>query len=369
MTGRPALTLVGPPPQVAGRRALEFIRWAVEHHGLDGGEPGKVVIHKTQVALAAAYYRKVSERTVSWYLGQLRSVGVVLSRGPIAVDVELLEELTGAGWVTGARSRAPVSRNTSPAYESAAEAPIGMSELLAQRAEQTARLAQLQAEIALTDVAIVRAVEAGERRGMSASIVRGSANPGLADSRKTRGKLADQEGRKVDLNPLPSFPDSLAANRDRGSANSPRIEAEWSSGESGRIPLAEIDELVEPLRALCRATKRPDHLDANGRATLAALGRDVIETGLENFIPEVEADLSIHSPVRLFVHRAQRGDPDTFNVRRSANQGSAGRADPEPAAIVIYHCESCGGSGTIHSSKTSDGRSRPCSCRPARGKP
>lgn len=89
---RPALAVVRPPAR-AGRRAVEFIQWAVDAYGSPSLDSRAVVIGRSQASLADDAGR--SAGTVAGYLRELRDAGVVRGSRPIVVDTAALPGWSG----------------------------------------------------------------------------------------------------------------------------------------------------------------------------------------------------------------------------------------------------------------------------------
>jgi hypothetical protein len=337
---RPALALVQPTPR-PGRRALEFIRWAIDAFGQPGTRPETVIVPRSQTALGLAHEDIDSQGTVSWYMRQLRHAGVVVGTRPVVVDLDTLDQL--AGEPTSGLSDLDTGQTQFEPPEPASEHAGDVAELLAQRAEQQARLAQLQAELALTDVALARAAARAGTADSPTGGVREFANAGLANSRIDResreSAFANQEGRKVDLDHPPSFLDPSFANRARETREDSRTDDDETDQEEAPLTLDEVDEIVEPLRALCRETCRPDRLDNRGRRKLAQLGRKALTAGVETFCREVASDAAIRKPMGVFVRRGEHRDPETFTSQsRSTVRRPGGRHDDDCL---------CGGTGVL----------------------
>jgi hypothetical protein len=312
----PTLGKLTPRP---GARALEFIHWAIDTHGQPGPSPGRVTVGRSQAALVAAHPAIDSQGTVSWYLRQLRDAGIVVGARPITVDLDALGPITGQqdphSGVTDETSTGD-GDGESPGVAHLPGSRL-VAVLLARRAEQQARLAQLQAELALTDAAIARAFVDFDRNAGPVADTRDLANNDSRDSRLPAdlvndrdAKLANQEGRKVYLVNPPSFLNPPVANRDRETRDHSRAGEFATRGPAPSFEL--VDEIVEPLRAWCRTNGRIDHLDDTGRCTLAALGEAQLSAGVTTILLEAAADPTIRRPVGLLIDRARKGHADTF---------------------------------------------------------
>lgn len=343
ITARPALILVESTPR-PGRRAIEFIRWAISNHGTTTpAAPGQVTVTCSQAALTLAYDHVASAGTVAWYMAQLRQAGIVVRTRPaIVVDLDALHHLdppdrpprpTDPGPLADSVPDVASSPTTGNRAEVGADqhAP-SLAALFARQAEQLGRAVQVLAELAATQAEIARTLAA------QAAPTRDSASPALAESAPIRefaeSRLADPLGRRKDVDQPPTFLDSRIANLadQRLATSRPAATAPWAGDDT--LADQEVDEIVEPLRAWCRANGRSDRLDRNGRRTLAPLGRGPLTAGVTAIQQEAATDPTIRSPLGLLIDRARRCDPDTFTPTPADADGAD--AKPEPTAVCPF---------------------------------